>query len=564
MEPGPTDPAVPAPPPGAVPTPVTPTARRRWPLVAAVVAVGVVIGGVAGAFFLLRGSGEQLLGALPARTDVVATVYLDPAADQKINLLRLAERFPALGSEQELTGRVGDFLDRSLQGVGLKREDLGWIGSQLAIAVDLPQQGSGIPTIGLVAATDDPEAATSALAKLRTSSATQALRWTSEQHDGVEVWVGAGDVEGGGLAYAVVDDTVVVSNGIALIEGVIATAHGGPSLQDDPIFTSAVDTLPTDRLALLYVKGSSLAEALPSGSAADPAAAGTGLLGVDASKAMAMTIAAEPDGLAIEAETIVDPAALSAEERSMLAAGDRDNPLMTMVPAETLALLAQQNLGSAVDAYLTGLKATSPEAAKQLEKAGFAGPDGVLSTLSGDLVVMIDPDPSGGSPNGALLLGGTDDAKMLHGLQVVAAFLDPAHQVRWSHETYGDVAITYMTDPTGGGLGFAPAYAVVDGAGVIATSRGELRRVVDTANGGPDITSEPRFTKALEGMSTSDGMAYVDLAGLIQAVRDSMAPAERADFDTTTFPNLEPLDAFVMGMDSDESHQHLRMFLQVR
>ena len=88
--------------------------RRCWPS----------LGGV-GAFLLLRGSGEQLLDKVPADADVVVTVYLDPSAGQKVNLLRMADEIPSLGSSEEISGQIEDAIDEALSASGLTHEDLG-------------------------------------------------------------------------------------------------------------------------------------------------------------------------------------------------------------------------------------------------------------------------------------------------------------------------------------------------------------------------------------------------------------------------------------------------------
>jgi hypothetical protein len=94
-------------------------------LVAVVAAIVVVLGaGAAAAFFMMRGSSEQLTGLVPADADVFATVYLDPSAGQKVNLLSLAARFPKLGEGEDLDQRVNDLIDEAFADSGLTHEDI--------------------------------------------------------------------------------------------------------------------------------------------------------------------------------------------------------------------------------------------------------------------------------------------------------------------------------------------------------------------------------------------------------------------------------------------------------
>ena len=119
--------------------PAAPRRRRGRILIAGIVAFALLLGGGAAAAFLkMRGSGEQLFSKVPASSDVVFTVYLNPAAGQKANLFLLASRFPALGSEQQLTSRLGDALDQALAAAGLRHTDFAWVGDQVAFVLDVP------------------------------------------------------------------------------------------------------------------------------------------------------------------------------------------------------------------------------------------------------------------------------------------------------------------------------------------------------------------------------------------------------------------------------------------
>ena len=122
---------------------------------------------------------------MPAdRTDVAVVAYLDPSAGQKVNLLRMADRFPALGDREELTGRLHTLLDRALQPVGLDSGVLDWVGVEAAVAVDLdlPQDAN----VAVMIDTDDEEAAATDLETVRASTSERG--WASSEHNGIEVW----------------------------------------------------------------------------------------------------------------------------------------------------------------------------------------------------------------------------------------------------------------------------------------------------------------------------------------------------------------------------------------
>ena len=117
------------------PPPPTGGRANKVALIAVAAVVGIAVVAGAAAFFLLKGSGEQLLDNVPASADVVAAVYLDPSAGQKTNLLRLADEIPALGSREQLTSQAQDTIDQLLSQAGLGHEDLEWVGAEVAVAV---------------------------------------------------------------------------------------------------------------------------------------------------------------------------------------------------------------------------------------------------------------------------------------------------------------------------------------------------------------------------------------------------------------------------------------------
>ena len=104
---------------------------------------------------------------MPASADVVFVAHLDPAASQKMNLFRMAEKFPALGSEEELRQKLNDALDSVLADTGMTHEDLAWVGGEAGGYVDV---GAGTPSFAIMVATDDEAAASAAMQRMRDAS----------------------------------------------------------------------------------------------------------------------------------------------------------------------------------------------------------------------------------------------------------------------------------------------------------------------------------------------------------------------------------------------------------
>jgi len=193
--------------------------RRLRVFVAGGLAVALLLGGGAAAAFLrMRGAPEQILGEIPASTDAVVVAYLDPAASQKLNLLRLQGRFPSFASSQHLRDQVNAGLDAALRESGLDHRDVAWVGSEIAVAVDIRPQGD--PGVAVLLSVDDAGAADATLEKLRAEPASNPSSWTRETHGGVDVWSGT-DTSGSEVAMAMVEGVAVLSNSTSMVEGAI-------------------------------------------------------------------------------------------------------------------------------------------------------------------------------------------------------------------------------------------------------------------------------------------------------------------------------------------------------
>ena len=57
-------------------------------------------------------------------------------------------------------------------------------------------------------------------------------------------------------------------------------------------------------------------------------------------------------------------------------------------------------------------------------------------------------------------------------------------------------------EPSLASSGFLPAYVVVDGAAIIASSPGEVRKLIDTKAAGSDVTTSPSYARALARVPT--------------------------------------------------------------
>jgi hypothetical protein len=571
--------------PSSAPEPQARRRRRGRILVAGLVVFALLLaGGAAAAFLKMRGSGEQLLSKVPASSDVVFTAYLDPSAGQKANLFLLASRFPALGSRQQLTSDFNDALDQGLASAGLRHTDLSWVGDQVAFVLDVPASVGldAVPAYALLVDTDDEGAAKATIQELRDSS-DQPLsggQWSDATIDGVDV---SSNDQG---AYAIFDGAAVAASSLDEMSDIIATAHGHqPALEGSSQLQTSTAGLPDGKLALLYINPTDLVGLLGQISA-DPTA---DLSTLRALTGVAMTVSAQPDGIALDMQAVYDPSKLSDEQKAQMDEVDHPNPLLSSIPADALAVISQEHLDTALKASVDRLQTTAPKVARMLEKLGVSGDAGLLTSLNGDFAFESAPEGTEMSPGAALVLGTKDPAamqrafdKLSRGLSSYAensysfgggsgGFLGttPAQFVsvspfrhpssRWVTNGYRGVTISsFKMD------GFPDiSYAVVDGQGIIGTSAAQVQRVVDTDQGGANISSSSAYTGAIASVPSSGGSVWVNIQGIVDLVRQMMPSEQRAAFDRDTLPNLAPLKALVVGSESDSSHQRVRVFLTI-
>jgi flagellar basal body-associated protein FliL len=556
--------------------------RHRGRRLLAIVAAGLIViagSAAAAAFFLMRGSSEELLQLVPASSEVVATAYLDPSAGQKMNLLTLAHRFPALGNDQDLRRRVNTVLDQTLQNSGLTHEDvLPWLGSEAAIVVDFGPNNDVVTTSVLLASTDD-GAAEAALDKGMTASLGNEQ---TRDYRGVTMRVfGSGSSL---VSYAIVDHVVVISNHAIGLTRVIDVSKGTtPDLADDPDFQDTVSSLPTGKLGLVYVNPTELVSQALSQSGLGVAAGNTpGLDTLRALRGIGMSLSAQPDGLAFDLTIRLDPSKLDPATREQLDQPVHENATLSFVPADSYAVATQQGLDATLNQALD--QALSTPLGERLRQR--LGVDDALSALTGDMAIEIGPG-SGATPvGGALVLGVNDPSPVQHTLDGLAdlalasqqrapafspvpaegdrstrrltqlGLLQPGPKVAWRTTTYQGTAIRYLVDPSLSGSGFLPAYAVVDGAAMIGSSPAEIRKLIDVKGGQPSILSSSTYTRALARVPRGGSTFYLDVTGIVSRFASSLPPDVKA--------NIEPIKSVVTGGTISSSRATQRFFIEIR
>ena len=549
----PAEPALPAAP--EVPAEAPKKKGGRIALVVGIVVV-VLAGAIgAGAFLFLRGAPESVLDKVPASADVVVVAHLDPAASQKMNLFRMAEKFPALGTQAELTQKLNDALDSMLTDTGLTHDDLAWVGGEAGGYVDV---GSGTPSFAIMIASDDEAAAGTAMQRMRDASHAD---YTTTTIDGIDVAIPASSDQ---PAMGIVDGVAVIASDETAMRTVITTANGDATIQDDPVFQGVSDRLPEDNLGFVFVNVQQLLELAN----AIPGAA-TGLQGsveqLAAAQGLGFAVTAGSDGIALDSVTTTDPSKLTQEQRDALTAGDGPNETLTLVPADAYAVMAVQGLATGLETSVSQMAQLDPATARMIEKLHLLGPNGLLGLLSGDIGVQVGP-ASGLLPVGGTVLIGTNDGAA--GQAWLDAYLlksvgglAPGFRTQTKTEDYNGVTITYADDLAPSGVTFA--YGVVNDTVVLGTSAKSVEEAVDLAQNGGGITTDDGYTSATDGLPGTESLVYVDVQGILTAVQDILPSQAYRDFLDQGGENVEPITVVVAGGESDEQGSSSRLLIGI-
>jgi hypothetical protein len=571
------DRTLPEPPPGEFePAPPVAAPRRGGTRILALAVAGVAvaaIGGVAWVLLALRGTSDVVKEMVPPDASVYATVYLDPAAGQKLNVRSLLQKFPDLRDTEELNRRLDELLNEALADSGLTSRDVRpWLGSQVAVAAWI--RGIDEPDVAFFITSKDDEAAQAALDRARSRAAAEGVRWTDREHLGVTISSGSG---GSGFwadesAYAVIDSTVLFGSRADVLERVIDTARGdGETLGSSQKFTETLDPLAEESLGLVYVDiGQIVDDVLPQ-SGIDASDLPLGFGSFDAFRSFGMVVRAESDGVLADVALTFDSSKLSEEERRAIAAQPHQNEVLLFTPEDAYGVFAGSNVQASGEVLLEAGR-EDPNVDALLTELGV--PE-AIDALSGDIGIEVSPGTVGAFPAGALLMGTDDEAVMqgfLDGLsQYTLQFLGSefsagGDQVPFApdEDEYQGVRITSFPIPDLSLVGVAPAYAVTDGMAIVASSPEEIKDLIDARASERNITASDRFRQAL-GHADAENTAiyYVDIEAVTDAVRVALPPEEQASFDADIGPNLEPLKAFIFTTSGAAERSTGRFFLLI-
>jgi hypothetical protein len=556
--------------------------KRSRGKVAALIAVGVLLlGGAAFAGVMLvsktSAPPDELAKMVPATDEAYVTAFLDPGADQKLNLRDLLDRFPALQGKDPAKS-IDELLEQALRPSGLSWvEDFKpWVGDQIGVSGRFDDNGQ--PNFSVMIASKDDEKARTTLRRVEGLSSNAELTWRSETYKGVEIRVGEGggnvsDPLGGigaNASYAIVDHTLVLGTSLQRVKAVIDANGGtGDVLSDDENFQKARDALPDEVLGYTYLNlGDLIDKVIPQLEAGlgfselPPGCGGDELnQSLDAARALrgaSISLTAESDGLAIDMGVAMDRSKLPKEAQAVVDSEPHENVVLSYTPADAFGMFSETG-AQALDQVAAQFAKCDPNVKEQLDKFGVQD---ILSNLSGDIGVEVSPGTSGGTPQAALIAGVTDEAKMKSSLdrlvQQMAA--EGGSEVQRKSETYKGVEIESVGNPSDPNV--VPSWAVADGVAIIATSPDEVKAALD-AHDGENITGTPTFEQTAARIDLENNvMLFVDVQKVLGLVPAGNGADGLPDFDSIV-ENLRPLKATALVASSDGDVFSVRWFFLV-
>lgn len=515
-------------------------------LVIATTALLTMVGAtvVAGYLFVFAVGADRLAQAAPGGSAFYATAYLQPSTGQKMNMAGLLGRVPGFADAASLDQKLHEITARLMgeAGVDYERDVRPWLGNQVAVAARPDPQDLANADMWVLLATKDAGAAEEALQRIASD---QGASVTNQEHEGVTIR------EAAGTAWAVLEELVVLAptaDGVAQVLDV--EAGRADSLSDDGAFREAMDRLPADHLAAVYVDSSAFEDA-----------AGTEQPATGYSTA-SLALVAEADGLHLSGIAPFDADAVPEAMREAFELGRQTGELSAWMPADTQAALVlfgvSQSLTAAEEQLgeIEGGDAVSDALAQVRALAAL----GLGIDIDSDLLPLFDGEA-------ALAAGGLDRALPAATLLLRPSDADAAEAAlnrlrealeergaSVSEEDVGGTTVTSVEVPDLTGV----AYAVHEGVVVAGLSREDVAAALD-AHDGDSLADTERYVDAWELAGTRGGSElYLDVAALVDAFGDELGVGDEVG------DILREIGALAYTMPARDDHSEIHVVLTVR
>ncbi len=532
--------------------------------------IGVALGG-----FLLNARPGALGTAaryVPADAPFYIEMRLEPSADQDSALRELLGRFPAIEGvdlERPLYDQLVEMIDEeaSVEVADLSwAEDVApWFGGTVAFGVtDIPLEAMGemdpmaeapLPDMVVVIGVTDAEAARGTIE--RVASEQPEMETTSSEHRGVTVHA----LTSGDGAYAVTDDALLLAPTAEGVTAALDTAADSQlRLADAPGIAEMAAQLPSDWLAVATYDFTEVLAASFEQLEGDASADVFRSLMADQPMRGALAVSASGDRFSMDS--------VSEAPTGDFAVQNAERGLAAEVPADALYFSDGGNIGTGLAAFIgamTEAAAADPAVAEQIataESALGADLEEMVSWI-GDGAVVAGWD--GSEPYAGMVLVPKDVAAAQRRIGQLVTFaglgsMDPSSGITVDEGEVAGETVTTITwnDPNAMEMegmpvptGISFQVSVTDDRALIGLGQTFVGRVLEL-DAADSLASQPRFADAVAdlGPAANTGVAWLDLAGTLEAVEAAIGPMLDAfdpegAYEAEIKPWLLPLDRMV-------------------
>ncbi|HUF37540.1 MAG TPA: DUF3352 domain-containing protein [Anaerolineales bacterium] len=505
----------------------------------------------------LTGRYDAAAEAIPAEADVYIGIDLLrlQSADAERVFQAFAERVP--GSEFSSTEDFLHDLDEEMErdaGFNLTDDVLPWVGQHAGLGImnlELDEFGEIDTGEFIFAAAIRDRVAAEAFAvlfedRIETESG-ETLQ--AEEYEGSTIYSLPG-YQGSGIAFAIHRGMFLLSPDAAGIRASI-DARSGDSFMDTENFSELSGELPREALLTVFASQSALEKLAGSLGQGIPSTSSLYSNVPFLNGALSLSFVAE--GIRVDYAVKFDPESLSEPRRQQLDLITSATTIDARLPETTLLFVGGRGLPLAIELAREKMSASErgafDESLDALEaELGFSLANDLLANLDGEYAIAALPSRDGMLASREIDLGIAvlfetgNPAGLDPVLDGIERLLEDELGTAPDPVDLDGTAFFQVGDPF---LGELLAYGVVNDLFLIATS---ARTAAEVLREGPSLAENPEYQAA--GQVLPDRMnrtLYVNVSGLLGAIREGMSSSDRESFDNEIGSALSPIDIIAMG-----------------
>ncbi|TMC49559.1 MAG: DUF3352 domain-containing protein [Chloroflexi bacterium] len=440
-----------------------------------------------------------------------------------------------------------------------------WIGAEIALVLlDAPVVGSSTPpNLVLIAATRDKTKSDEALARIRKQAEDGGATFTEEVYKGVKIVAGHSRTASSALAYAAVQNQVLIGTSADALKKLIDTKQSGDhtNLASSAVFQRVMAQLPKDRAASLYVDLHAMAQSAPQSASAD----------VSALQGAGLALSFTDDGVRLDYVSAYDlDKAAPAFKQVIEASQPTTGAVFEHLPVSSILSVAGQNLRAFWNYYRDVASrdpATSSAIDNMQKQTGIDLDADVFAWMTGAYALGIVPakplealGPTAPGVGALLLFEAKDMSVVKSKLDKIAGVLAQQGLV-FTKRTVNGVDVQVLSGAEG--LGLTVGYGFLGNYLVLASADDVLTTAVDATSA--PLSKDAEFLQSTKPqLQPRSSLTFVSLPRLIEAIKPTLSRSQLNDFQVNSEPLLKPFKSvsFSAGIPKDNVQAGM-MFIHI-